>query len=73
MTAAAGIKPENVRQIVRETGVTEVHAALRSTISGPMRFQKSRISFRHAAPGTYERLVVKQEDVRRLVAEAGRP
>jgi len=73
MTAAAGIKPENVRQIVRETGVTEVHAALRSTISGPMRFQKSRISFRHAAPGTYERLVVKQEDVRRLVAEADRP
>jgi len=70
--AAGGIKPGNVQQIVKQTGVREVHAGLRSPASSPMRFQNKKISLGHKVPGDYERIIVKQEDVRMLVAEAGR-
>lgn len=68
--AGGGIRPGNIRQIVQETGVREVHAGMRSTIPGPMRFQNSKVSIGHKVPGQYERIMVKEEDVRRLVLEA---
>lgn len=71
VVAAGSIRPQNIRQIVRETGVREVHAGLRSTISSPMQFQNRKISFEHAVPGNYELLIVKEVDVRDLVNEAG--
>ena len=68
--AGGGIRPENIRQIVRETGVRELHAGLRSTIPGPMRFHSDKVSFGHKVPGQYERTIIREEDVRRLVREA---
>ena len=72
IVAAGGVNSTNVRQIVEQTGVSEVHAGLRSTVSGPMRFQNRKIRLGHGAAGEYERIVVREEDVRKLVVQAGR-
>ena len=70
--AGGGVRPTNVRRILEQTGVREVHAGLRSTIPSPMRFRNENISFGHKAAGDYERMIVKKEDVREFVNEAGR-
>lgn len=70
--AAGGIKASNVQQIVKQTGVREVHAGLRSTVASPMRYRNEKISLGYIATGEYERIIVKEEDVRNLVSEAGR-
>ena len=67
--AGGGIRAGNIRQIVRESGVGEVHAGLRSTIQGAMRFHNDKVSIGHTVPGQYERLTVTENDVRRLVVE----
>jgi copper homeostasis protein len=66
--AAGGIRAENARQIVQQTGVREVHAGLRSRVSSPMQFRNHKVSF---GPGAneYERVIVKDGDVRRLAEE----
>ncbi|HWY70873.1 MAG TPA: copper homeostasis protein CutC [Terriglobales bacterium] len=69
--AAGGIRPANVRRILQETGVREVHAGLRSTIPGPMRFHNEKVSIGHRIPGEHERIVVKEDDVRKLVNAVG--
>jgi copper homeostasis protein len=66
--AGGGIKPESVREIVRKTGVREIHAGLRSTVASPMRFRNEKVSFGPGS-GEYERVIVKEDDVRRLVEE----
>ena len=68
IVAAGGIKPENVRQVVGETGVHEIHAGLRSTVPSPMQFRNHEVSFGPTSR-EYERVIVKQGDVRRLVQE----
>ena len=67
--AGGGIAPDNLRTIVQETGVLEVHAGLRSIVPGPMLFRNDVISSR-AEPLPYERVVVQEADVRRLVEKA---
>jgi len=68
--AGGGIRPANIRQIVQETGVREVHAGLRSRIPGPMQFHNDKVSIGHTVPREYERIIVKEDDVRRLVIAA---
>ena len=68
--AGGGIRPANIRQIVQETSVQEVHAGLRSVIPSPMRFHNDKVSIAHKLPGEYERIAVKENDVRKLVIEA---
>ena len=70
--AAGGIRAANLRQIAQATGMREVHAGLRSTVPSPMRFQNKKISFIQSVPDDYEQLIVTEEDVRKLVNEAGR-
>ena len=66
--AAGGIRPENVRSIIQQTGAREVHAGLRTRVAGPMAFRNEKVSF--GAPGNeFERLVVQEQDVRCLVEQ----
>ena len=66
-----GVRKENVREILRETGARAVHAGLRSTTASQMRFRNPRISFGAASQDEYERLGVRAEDVREFVQQLG--
>lgn len=70
--AGGAVRSANVRRIVEQTGIREVHAGLRSTIPSPMRFRNEKSSLGHKAAGNYERIIVNKEDVREFVNEAGR-
>jgi copper homeostasis protein len=70
----SGIKPENARRIVEESGVREIHAGLASAVPSPMRFRNPRISMGNATEREYKRFVVLEENVRclcRAVSSAG--
>jgi copper homeostasis protein len=67
--AGGGVRPHNIRSIVQGTGVVEVHAGLRSVVPGPMLFRNQAISA-ETEPHSYERVVIHETDVRRLVDEA---
>ena len=41
--AGGGVKPANVQQIMQATGATEFHAALRTSIPSPMKFQARNV------------------------------
>jgi copper homeostasis protein len=68
LIAAGGIRLTNVTQIVQATGIREVHAGLRTRVPGPMRFRNEKVSV-GAAGSEFERLVVREEDVRALVEQ----
>lgn len=67
--AAGGIRPRNVRAVIQQTGVREVHAGLRTVVTGPMQFRNETVSF-GKAHSEFERVVVQEQDVRRLVEQA---
>lgn len=69
--AGGGVRKENVREIVLETGVQEVHAGLRSTSPSPMSFRNPKISFGPKSFSEYDRVVVRSGDVRSFVGELG--
>jgi len=64
----SGIKPENARQLVADTGVGEIHVGLRTPRPSPMQYQNSRVSIGVAEGREYQRFGVLEEDVRRLCA-----
>lgn len=64
--AAGGINHINAREVVEKTGVSEVHAGLRSVISGRMQQSNKKISPGVAGMDESQRFVVKQEDVQKL-------
>jgi copper homeostasis protein len=66
--AGGGIKADNVRVIVEQTGVREVHAGLRSTMPSQMTFQNQKLSF-GSQGNEYENIVVREQDVRALVEQ----
>lgn len=66
LIAAGGVRPANVRAIVQHTGVREVHAGLRTTVPGPMLFQNETVSFGKAR-SEFERIIIREQDVRSLV------
>jgi copper homeostasis protein len=67
--AGGGVSPQNVRKIVLQSGVTEIHAGVRSIVPGKMLFRNQAISSQ-SEPHSYERVVIQEADVRRLVDEA---
>ena len=69
LIVAGGVRPANVRAIVQRTGVREVHAGLRTTVPGPMLFQNETVSF-GKAPSEFERIIIREQDVRSLVEVA---
>jgi copper homeostasis protein len=66
--AGAGITENNVRQLVSITRVREIHASLKSSLPGPMRYRNERISMGAVKGQEYERLVATEEKVRSLLA-----
>jgi copper homeostasis protein len=66
----SGIKPENARALVEQTGVRELHAGLRTSLPSPMLHRNPRISMGSAADQEYQRFVVLEENVRKLCEAA---
>jgi len=64
--AAGGIKDSNVRAIVEKTGVQEIHAGLRSVISGRMKQSNKNISPGVTGMDESQRFIVLQENVAKL-------
>jgi copper homeostasis protein len=64
--AGAGITEQNVRELLAETGVREIHASLRTALPSPMRYRNEKVSFGEADSREYERFIVLEERVRAL-------
>ncbi len=64
--AGGGIRPGNVQQIARESGVSEFHAALRYAVPSPVQYQARTMHLGDAASDEYTRYIVRPEDVRAL-------
>ena len=69
--AGSGIKPENARSLVDQTGVKEVHVGLRSVMPSPMVHRNPRVSMGSVEGHEYERYVVLEERVRNLCRALG--
>lgn len=70
--AASGIEEQNVAELLARTGVREVHASLRVKVPSVMRFHNAHVSMGATKGKEYERLVVDEEKVRRLLAAASK-
>lgn len=68
--AASGIEADNVAELLRRTGVREVHASLRSAVSSSMRYQNQRVSMGASKGREYHRYVVDEEKVKMLLSAA---
>jgi copper homeostasis protein len=66
----SGIRAENVRRIVEESGVREIHAGLSRSVPSPMRFRNPRISMGSEPEREYQSAVVLEENVRGLCCAA---
>jgi copper homeostasis protein len=64
--AGAGIGHEDAAEIVRRTGVREIHVGLSSQVESPMLYRNPRVSMGRAAGREYQRIQVLEENVRKL-------
>jgi copper homeostasis protein len=65
-----GITPANVRAIIEATGVHEIHASVRVHVPSPMRHRNEKISMGMAQGREYQRVMVFEDEVRRLAESA---
>jgi copper homeostasis protein len=70
MMAGAGITDRNVRSLLRETGVREIHASISASVSGPMRYRNRKVSLSRVKNREYHRDIVLESRVRRLLVVA---
>ena len=73
--AGGGITESNVHRIIAKTGVREIHASVREPVSSPMRHRNENICMGLVKGREYQRFVVTEDRVRRLLnaaAELGR-
>jgi len=68
--AGGGISESNVHRVLASTEVKEIHAAVRVHVSSPMRHRNEKISMGLIKGREYERVVVLQDKVRRLLEAA---
>jgi copper homeostasis protein len=61
-----GIKPDNARSLVEQTGAHEVHVGLRRAFRSPMVHRNPRISMGSVEGREYQRFAVLEENVREL-------
>lgn len=64
--ACGEIDAGNARLIVEQTGVRQIHAGMGEVTASPMRFRNERIAMGAAQGVEYQRMVVKEESVRRV-------
>ncbi len=62
----SGIRENNIRRIVEESGAREIHTGMGSVVDGPMRFRNLRIVMGKEPGREYQRTVVLEENVRSL-------
>ncbi len=68
--ACGGIDDQNVRVIVEKTGIREIHVGLRTPIASAMRYMNENISMGTLKGGEYQRFVVLEDNVARLLRAA---
>lgn len=68
----SGIKPENARRLVEQTGVREMHVGLRSSLPSPMVHHNLGISMGTIPGREYQRFRVLEESVRSLCSALAR-
>jgi copper homeostasis protein len=62
----SGLRPNNARALIEQTGAKEIHVGLTSSLPSPMLHRNPRISMGSTAGREYKRFVVLEEDVRKL-------
>ena len=62
----SGIKPENARSLVEQTGAREIHVGLRSSLRSPMVHHNPRVSMGTIPGREYQRFRVLEESLRSL-------
>jgi copper homeostasis protein len=65
--AGGGITESNVHRVIAETGVREIHASVRVHVPSPMHHRNDKISMGVIKGREYERIVVLQDKVQRLL------
>jgi copper homeostasis protein len=70
IVAGGGITNRNVLDLIDQTGVREIHATLRSTVPSPMRYHNDAISLGAEKNTEYQRLVVQEQTVQKLLQAA---
>jgi copper homeostasis protein len=68
--AGGGITQNNVRNIIANTGVSEIHASVRVRVPSQMQHRNERVSMGDIEGREYERFVVKEERVSQLLTAA---
>lgn len=68
--AGGGIEASNVADLIERTCVQGVHASLKFTVPSPMRFQNGEIAMGTAKGREYQRFVVQQDQVQKLLQAA---
>ena len=67
LIACGGVRDHNVRAILEQTLVPEVHVGMVDSVPSPMRYQNKRVAIGSGQSREYARLVVLQESLERLV------
>jgi len=70
--AAGGINDQNIEAVIKQTGVREIHVGLRTSVASPMLFVNENISMGTIKGQEYQRFVVTEDSVKRLIRAAGR-
>lgn len=65
--ACGGIDERNVRMVLEQTGVREIHAGLRTAVESPMRYRRKSISIGNSEGSEDRRFVVPESRVAQLV------
>jgi copper homeostasis protein len=68
--ACGGIDHENVQAVIDKTSVREIHVGLRTPVASPVRYRNNNISMGPFPGNEYQRFVVLEENVARLVRAA---
>lgn len=66
--AGSGIAEGNVRRIIAQTGISEIHASVKVPVPSPMQYRKERISIGSIRGREYQRTLVLEDRVQRLLA-----
>ena len=68
--ACGGINHHNVRSVIEKSTVREIHVGLRTAVASPMRYRNENISMGSIEGNEYQRYIVLEEKVARLIRAA---